>query len=237
MAIYALIGGKVNREVLNNKIEARLLDLTKKEEPKILFIPFAKEDEEKSAKNFIDLMKGLKCKIDILYKKDINLFESYLLNSDILYIGGGVFDDLMETFIKYNLDQILIKHQNDNKIFAGLSAGAMLFAKISMGDKYMYVDNFHTYNYKMVKGIGILNISICPHYQREDLIIYNDELRLYGYPSFGIEEDTCVLIDGDRFYCLKDDTRCSIYYFNPDKDYLMTSLYEGEIYENKNIRS
>ena len=143
----------------------------------------------------------------------------------------------METFIKYNLDQILIKHQNDNKIFAGLSAGAMLFAKISMGDKYMYVDNFHTYNYKMVKGIGILNISICPHYQREDLIIYNDELRLYGYPSFGIEEDTCVLIDGDRFYCLKDDTRCSIYYFNPDKDYLMTSLYEGEIYENKNIRS
>ena len=237
MAIYALIGGKVNREVLNNRIEARLLGLINKEVPRVLFIPFAKEDEEKSVKNFLDLMKGLRCTIDILYKNDINLFESYLNAADMLYIGGRVFDDLMEIFTKHDLDQILVKHQNDNKVFVGLSAGAMLFAKISMGDKYMYTDNFHTYNYKMVKGIGILNISICPHYQREDLIIYNDELRVYGFPSFGIEEDTCVVIDGNNFYCLKDDTKCSIYYFEPKKDYLMTSLYEGEIYENKNIRS
>ena len=111
MAIYALIGGKVNRDLVNNRIEAKLLNMTNKEEPRVLFIPFAKEDEIKSVNSFIDLMKGLKCKIDILYKKDIDQFESYLVNCDILYIGGGVFDDLMETFIKYDLDQILIKHQ------------------------------------------------------------------------------------------------------------------------------
>ena len=52
MAIYALIGGKVNRENQRNQIEARLIKMTNKIEPSILFVPFAVKDEESSVIKF-----------------------------------------------------------------------------------------------------------------------------------------------------------------------------------------
>lgn len=237
MAIYALIGGKVNRENVRNTIEERLLKMAAKACPKVLFCPFAVKDEEKAYLKFKAMMKGLNCIINPIYSNDIMKFEDYLKETDILYVGGGVSDDLVSTFKQFHLDDILRKYENENIIYAGISAGAMLYCKISMGDKYMYVDNNHTYNYKMVYGLGLLNISMCPHYQREDLVLYNDELKEYGLDSFGIEEDTCLIIDNDNYYVFKDDLERSIYYFNPKENFLMKSLYEGEKYENKNFRS
>ncbi|MCR4897873.1 MAG: peptidase E, partial [Acholeplasmatales bacterium] len=61
-------------------------------------------------------------------------------------------------FKNNNLDKILLKYINSNKIYAGSSAGAMLYTKISMGDKDMYSDNFHNYGYKMVECLNIINI-------------------------------------------------------------------------------
>ncbi len=237
MAIYALMGGKVNRDNLRNQIEARLLKMTSSACPRVLFCPFAVKDEKKAYLKFEAMMKGLDCQLSVIYKSDIKSFEESLLNTDILYVGGGVSDDLISIFKEFHLDDILRKYENRNIIYAGQSAGAMLYCKVSMGDKYMYVDNNHTYNYKMVDGLGLLNISICPHYQREDLVLYNDEIKEYKVNSFGLEEDTCLIIDGNSFYVLKDDLERSVYYFNPEKDYLMIPLYEGEKYENKNIRS
>lgn len=163
--------------------------------------------------------------------ENINQFEQLLIKSDILYIGGGVSDDLVSIFKKYGLDKILKKHINDNIIFAGSSAGAMLFTLSSMGDKYMFSDNYHNYNYKMVDCLNILNITICPHYQNEDLIIYNDALKKYGVDAFGIEEDTCLVIDNNKFFVIKEEGMRSIYYFPVKEDYKMVPLYEGIIYE------
>ena len=125
---------------------------------------------------------------------------------------------------------VLYKYLDSNKIYAGSSAGAMLYTKVAMGDKDMFSDNFHNYNYKMVDCLGILNISICPHYQNEDLIFYNDVIKEYSLDSFGIEEDTAVIIDDNKYGCLKDDKKRSVYYFSRD-NYLMVPLYEGEYYE------
>ena len=227
MVSFCLIGGKVNREILSNEIERNLIKMTNKEKPNILYFPFAAKDYIKSNLRFKSLMNGLNA--NVIYMEDINNFEELLKSADILYIGGGVSDDLYNLFIEKGLDKILFKYINTDKIYAGSSAGAMLYAKISMGDKYMFSDNFHNYNYKMVKGLGILNISICPHYQNDDLIIYNDEIKKYNLDSFGIEEDTALIIKDNSFYVIKDDKRMSVYYFNKDT-FIMEDLKEGAIY-------
>lgn len=237
MAIYALIGGKVNREKVNNRIEASLLEKIGKEKPVVLYCPYAVKDIDKSITKFHKMMEGLSCTILDLTFENKDSFEELLKNSDMLYIGGGMSDDLIAYFKENKLDEILKKYLTDEKIIVGSSAGAMLLAKISMGDKYMYTDNFHNYNYKMVLGLGILNISMCPHYQNEDLIFYNDEIKKYGLLSFGIEEDCCLVIDKNTYYILKDDKRMSVYEFDPNESYRMKPLYEGELYENSSIRS
>ena len=139
-------------------------------------------------------------------------------------------DDLIEVFREKGLDKILYKYMNTNKIYAGVSAGAMLFTAASMGDKYMYSDNFHNYNYKMVNGLGILNLGICPHYQNEDLILYNDEIKNYDFDAFGLEEDSCIVIKDNYFYCLKEEPFVSAYYFKAN-DFIMNDLKEGVKYE------
>jgi len=230
MVTFCLIGGKLNKEKLTNRIEAHLLELTKKEKPKILYFPFAAKNYQKSNDRFKLMMEGLNTDIYYMEPKDIDSFDKLLNETDILYIGGGVSDDLVALFKEKELDKILYKYIESNKIYAGSSAGAMLYLKESMGDKYMYSDNFHNYNYKMVMGLGILNLGICPHYQNEDLIFYNDEIKKYDYDAFGIEEDCSVIIKDNHFYIMKEERNMSVYYFNKN-DYVMTDLKEGIIYE------
>ena len=229
MVRFVLIGGKGKDSNLNH-IENEIIKMTNKKNPIILYCPYATKDIEKSSNKFHNLMKNLECEIIDLTFDNINDFDSLLNKADILYVGGGVSDDLVDIFKKNNLDKVLYKYLDSNKIYAGSSAGAMLYTKVAMGDKDMFSDNFHNYNYKMVDCLGILNISICPHYQNEDLIFYNDVIKQYSLDSFGIEEDTAVIIDDNKYGCLKDDKKRSVYYFSRD-NYLMVPLYEGEYYE------
>ena len=229
MVRFVLIGGKGKDSNLNH-IENEIIKMTNKKNPIILYCPYATKDIEKSINKFHNLMKNLECEIIDLTFDNINDFDFLLNKADILYVGGGVSDDLVDIFKKNNLDKVLYKYLDSNKIYAGSSAGAMLYTKVAMGDKDMFSDNFHNYNYKMVDCLGILNISICPHYQNEDLIFYNDVIKEYSLDSFGIEEDTAVIIDDNKYGCLKDDKKRSVYYFSRD-NYLMVPLYEGEYYE------
>ena len=229
MVRFVLIGGKGKDSNLNH-IENEIIKMTNKKNPLILYCPYATKDIEKSINKFHNLMKNFECEIIDLTFDNINDFDFLLNKADILYVGGGVSDDLVDIFKKNNLDKVLYKYLDSNKIYAGSSAGAMLYTKVAMGDKDMFSDNFHNYNYKMVDCLGILNISICPHYQNEDLIFYNDVIKEYSLDSFGIEEDTAVIIDDNKYGCLKDDKKRSVYYFSRD-NYLMVPLYEGEYYE------
>lgn len=238
MAKYALIGGKVNSSIIKNKIERYLVDLTKKDKPVVLYCPYAVNDYTKSINKFHELMKEINVDIIDLNNDNMLSFDSLLTKSDILYIGGGSCDDLVRIFKENGLDKILIKHMNDDIIYAGSSAGAMLYTKVSMGDKDMFSDNFHNYNYKMVECLGLLNIGICPHYQNEDLIIYNDEVLKYQFDAFGIEEDCCLIIDNNNFYVVKEEKKNSVYLFDKDKNYQMIPLYEGIMYEkNSSFRA
>ncbi len=231
MSIFALIGGKSNPFIGHNKLEKHLVSLAAKENPKILFCPYASTNIEKSIKNFHLLMQGVPAIIMDLTFENINQFEALIDACDIFYIAGGHCDDLVQLFKENKLDKILGKYINQNKIFAGSSAGAMLYTMAAMGDKYVFYDNYHYYNYKMVECLGYLNVTICPHYQVEDLTMYNDEVKNYPMDGFGIEEDTMVVLKENHFYVVKEFQNKSVYYFEKNKGYKMIPLYEGVLYE------
>ena len=234
---FVLIGGKVNKEILDNKIEKEVIESLGKEIPKILFCPLAAIDTAKSIKRFKEMMKGINCEINIFDNHNINDLDNLLKSNDIFYVGGGNANHLVEVFKDNKLDIILRNHLNDNIIYMGSSAGAMLVTLESFGDRDIYQDNFHIYNYKMVDCLDILHISICPHFQNEDLIIYNDEVKKLDVPAFGIEEGGALVIDNDKYYILKDNSKNMVYYYPKDSK-LMTPLIRGEVYEeNSGFRS
>jgi len=234
--IYVLCGGK-NKDSNLNIIEKKAFSLLNKDKYNILFTPLAKiNDKEKQINKFKELIKDINSDIKILDLSNLCEFDSLLNWCDIFYVSGGVSDDLVNIFKDNKLDLILKKYDKSNKIYFGNSAGAMLVTKESFGDKYMFYDNFHNYNYKMVNCLNILNISICPHYQNEDLIIYNDYVNKLDILSFGIEENTALVIDNNKYFVFKDYKNRSVYLF--DRNHKMIPLYEGIIYEeNSDFRS
>jgi peptidase E len=231
MAVYALIGGKSNLEVKLNKIEQHILSLTNKEKPKLLYCPYASNDYEKSNKKFKDLINNLPCELYLMSEADYEKFDELLNWCDCIYIGGGASDDLVDLFKSKGFDKLLIKYQNTNKIYAGISAGAMLYTVSAMGDKYAFYDNFITSNYKMVDCLGLIEYTICPHYQSEGLTKYNSDLKNYPYPGLGIEDDTCVIIKDGKISIIKENKTHSVYFFNNKDDFKMIPLYEGSSYE------
>ena len=70
MVTFCLIGGKINKDILTNKIERNLISLTKKECPNILFFPFAQTDYKKANNRFKLLMQGLNSNIFYMEEKD-----------------------------------------------------------------------------------------------------------------------------------------------------------------------
>lgn len=229
MVKFALIGGRTNSNTNICLLEESLIKQSKKEKPNVLFCPYATKDYNITNNKFMELVKNLNINLYLMTDNDYLSFDTLLKNADILYISGGCVNDLVAIFNKYNYKDILLKYLNDDKIYAGISAGAMLYTKYSMGDRDVYIDKLHRYNFKMVNCLNILNISICPHYQDEDLICYNDEVKNLDYVAFGIENDTMLIIDNNEYYIIKEDKKRSVYYFSLDKK--MISLHEGVKYE------
>lgn len=221
-----LIGGK---DPLNNDYSIEEFVSKYEVNPRILFFPTASMDSEKSINNLIKQFStfNIEYKFMLLYsnptKKEINELLDW---ANILYFAGGNTNNLVNMIKEYKIDLYL---KDTNKLLVGISAGAIMMCKSGMGDSYSYNDNGHTYNYKMVDGIGLLDITFCPHYDTEDLVVFNDVLKDYNLDSLALENDTAIYI-GDRGYkILKSNNKKSIYYFDRKKDYIMKSLYDNKL--------
>ena len=223
MCSFFLIGGKED-DLKSNYIEKSLLSLTCKEKPLMLFFPTASKDNIKSINHFISTFNSLNVEIKVItlfgnynYEELDNLFSS----ADIIYFSGGNTNLLVEKLQETRVDLLLKKYLDTNKIYAGISAGAILYTKEGMGDSYSYVDNFKTYNYKMVKGLGFLDFIICPHYNKPDLYIFNDYAKEVDL-AYAIENDTAIYINDNFMQIFKANSKNSVYEF---KNGLLKPLY------------
>jgi dipeptidase E len=109
------------------------------------------------------------CKIDVLYlikerstKKEI---EEKILNSDIVYVGGGQTLKMMRVWRKFGVDEILIKAHQKGIVMSGLSTGAICWFSFGNSDSRKF-DNPET-NLMRVKGLGMVKALFCPHYDVE----------------------------------------------------------------------
>lgn len=215
MVKYYLIGGK-DDDLKSNYIEKQLLSLVNSAKVNILYFPTAMKDNLRSINHFINTFNGLSVNINVceLFNKlysDLELDNMFNL-ADIIYIGGGDTRVLVDKFKELNIDKLLIKYQTSNKIYAGISAGAILYSISGMGDSDAYVDHNRTYNFKMVEGLGLVDLYVCPHYNKEDLYIFNDEIEEYPL-ALALEDDTAVLIEEGKIHSFIANTKHSVYKF------------------------
>lgn len=223
---FVLIGGRSINNLNNFELELKIFKHLNISNPNILFVPQAAYKDINSAIiKFKNLTKDFKGNIEYLTDLTLDNVDKMFDWADIIYFSGGSCTNLVRIVNESSLITCINKYLNSNKIYMGVSAGAMLFTKYAMGDENIYTNNYHIYNYQMVKCLGLLDIVICPHYDHDGLDCFNLELKGYGLNAYALEDDTAILVD-DKIKVFKMDKRKSVYLFDKDKDYQMIPLYE-----------
>lgn len=230
MAIYALLGGRSISYLKTPILEEKIFMIANIVKPNILFFPFACiEDMDKSYNKFKVLMESYECQLDCLFDlSNEEIVNSKIKWADVLYFGGGHSDDLISTVKNSCLEEILTNIKFSNKLICGISAGAIMMAKSGMGDRFAYSNAYNMYNYKMVNGLNLLPITICPHYDHDGLWCYNDVVSKYDTDGYALEDDTAIVIMDNGIFPIKADNSKSIYYFSKKDNYVVIPLYEVE---------
>lgn len=165
--IVAIGGGETFDE--NLPINKKIVELSKKKNPRLLFIPTASGDPIPYFDKLNEHFSKLNCVCDVLYlirEKPIKkLIQEKILSADIIYVGGGNTFRMMKIWKKTGVDELLKKAYQNGTVMCGLSAGSICWFKYGNSDSR----KFKNPNSDLIKvsGLGLIDALHCPHYDVE----------------------------------------------------------------------
>ena len=143
-------------------LEKYILQTTSKRTPSICFIPTASGDSAAYIKDFYSVFHHLGSRPShlSLFSLPTNDLEGFLLEKDILFVGGGNTKSMLALWREWDLDTYLEKAYNQGILLAGSSAGANCWFEECVTDSL--------YNsLTPLSCLGFLKGSFCPHYDTE----------------------------------------------------------------------
>jgi len=171
--IVAIGGGEIGRSgysIETTSIDKEIIRLSGKARPRMLFIPTSSSDSESylgDVKRHFG--KRLGCKVDVLYlireKPSMQEIGNKILNSDIIYVGGGNTLKMLKAWRKTGTDKILRKAYERGIVLSGVSAGAICWFRYGSSDSRKF--SRKRGKLMRVRGLGFVNATYCPHYDME----------------------------------------------------------------------
>ena len=151
---------------INLKFVQYIVDLTKKDNPKICYLPTASADNQDNIKYWSNICNTLKIdtiilKVWVSSSENNQSFEDILLNSDAIVVGGGNTLNMLGIWKAQGIDTILQKALKKGIILSGGSAGSICWFQNGISDS-------RPVNLSLVNGLGYLSYSNCPHYSDEN---------------------------------------------------------------------
>ena len=165
--IVALGGGGFSMEPDNPLLDDYLLSLVPTDrKPRVCFVPTASGDSEGYSDRFLTAFGPDRAEATVLslFKRSVADLEAFILDQDVVYVGGGNTANLLAIWRLHGLDAALEKAYRAGVILAGISAGMNCWFEASV------TDSFDTNGCgPLADGLGFLPGSACPHYDGEAL--------------------------------------------------------------------
>ncbi|PAE17420.1 peptidase E [Virgibacillus sp. 7505] len=160
--IIALGGGGFSMEPDNLALDRYILSQSAKDEPRVCFIPTASGDSADYIQRFYKAFQQLPCTPShlSLFEPSFPSLRDFVMEQDILYVGGGSTRNMLALWREWKLDNILAEAYQNGVILAGLSAGANCWFEEGLTDPL----NGPLYT---LNGLGFLSGSVCPHFDGE----------------------------------------------------------------------
>jgi dipeptidase E len=93
--------------------------------------------------------------------------KNKILNSDIIYVGGGNTLKMMNIWRKNNLDKILKLAVKRGIVLSGISAGSICWFKSGLSDSRKFTGKNDKFDFIKVSGLDFVDALHCPHYDAE----------------------------------------------------------------------
>jgi dipeptidase E len=178
--IVALGGGGFSDDGLPTKIDDFILGLARSRRPRICFLPTASGDSETYSIKFYRAFTQRDCQpTDLaLFRRTVADLRTFLLEQDVIYVGGGNTANLLAVWRVHGVDTILPEAWKAGTVLAGISAGAVCWFEAAV------TDSFGLPPRGLRDGLGLLPGSACPHYDSEDdrRPVYHELVR-GGFPG------------------------------------------------------
>ena len=210
--IVAIGGGETFED--NTIINKRIVELSKKSKPNLLFLPTASGDSTEYFDQLNEHFSQLGCNCDVLYliseKPTQETIVEKISNSDIIYVGGGNTFRMMKVWKKKGVDVLLREAYEQEKVLCGLSAGSICWFKYGNSDSRKF--NNPEAGLIKVTGLNLIQALHCPHYDSED--DRKPDLKKMMRKTYGVVaialEDCCameVLDDQYRIISARENAR------------------------------
>lgn len=201
------IGGGELRTQETVAIDKRIIELTDKTQPKALFIPTASGDAEGYIHAF-ETSYGERFRCETRVLKLIQNPPSFVemsalvLDSDLIYVGGGNTYQMMKIWCRLKLDIVLAEAAARGVVLSGLSAGAICWFRYGHSDSRSFSGSV-AWDYIRVSGLGFINAVYCPHYhseKRETAFLKVIEKR--GGIGIACDNNAAIEVIGDSYRVL-----------------------------------
>lgn len=161
----------------------------------------------------------------VLDKRSIKNAKKLVRNADFIYLAGGHVPTQNKFFNDINLKDLL--KENKDAVICGVSAGSMNASSIVYSPPEEGGEAINKDYERYLKGLGLINISINPHYNNEekiildnldvkkDILLPDSKKRLFfAYPdgTYILKANNKVMLYGLSY--LFKDGKC--YKFNDD---------------------
>lgn len=172
MRIVAIGGGEIGRPgypVELTAIDAEVVRLTGKRRPCVVFLPTATVDDPVYVRTVDEHYGGrLGCRVEPLplfdRTRDSADIARVIAAADIVYVGGGNTLRMMKLWRRRGVDRLLAEAASNGTVLAGVSAGAICWCAAGVSDSRSYTSRDGAWPYIAVRGLGLLDVLLCPHY-------------------------------------------------------------------------
>ena len=233
--VVAIGGGEI-REMETATIDKRIVELTAKTQPKALFIPTASRDDPGYIDTFEKVYgEHLGCQTHTLTLiQNPPAFEemsALVLDSDLVYVGGGNTYNMMKLWRRLGLDTVLAEAASRGTVLSGLSAGAICWFRYGHSDSRSFSSNSE-WNYIRVTGLGFINAVYCPHYHFEKReASFSQTIAKRGGIGIACDNNAAIEIVGEHYRILTSAPNAKAYkLFKRDGNAVITELSQNSEY-------
>ena len=206
-----------------------VLSLSDKDYPKVCFIPTATGDSAASIVAFYDRFPASDAQRShlALFNRTIYNIEEYLLDQDIIMVGGGNTANMLATWRVHGVDIALKKAWDSGVIMCGGSAGSLCWFECGT------TDSFNLYELEpLYDGLGFLAGSHCPHYNGEEQRrpLYHRLISEGFPPGYAVDDDAAVhFIGKDVHNVISSHNNSCAYYVQKIGDEVLETPLETRV--------